>query len=111
MTSTPKEPGYLIGFVSIAFLVVFLVAILNQDFQSFEIKKGMGSVLLGLYLMLWGLMFLVSYYFSHKSFFFRALIWICNNFSYPASPKMAFFYSSIAFILGVTTLLKGLGVF
>jgi hypothetical protein len=36
-------------------------------------KFGRGTVFLGLYTIAWGFMFLASYYFSHKSFFLRAL--------------------------------------
>ena len=66
--------------------------------------------LLGLYIMAWGFMFLASYYFGHKSFFLRALVWVCEHFSYPRGRKMAFFYFALAFGLGLMALLAGLGI-
>ncbi|MCL2523329.1 MAG: hypothetical protein FWF17_01885 [Betaproteobacteria bacterium] len=64
--------------------------------------------MLGLYILAWGFMFLASYYFSHKTFFFRALIWVCEHFSCPASRKMAFFYFAIAVAIGGSSLFSGI---
>lgn len=53
-------------------------------------------------------MFLASYYFSHKTFFLRGLMWVCEHFSYPSGRGMAFFYFCLAFFLGTVLLIQGL---
>ena len=60
-------------------------------------------------LQLWGLLFLAAYFFSHKTFFFRGLIWVCERFSHPRGRGMAFLYFALAFALGTMALLRGLG--
>lgn len=109
--SLPNEPGYLLGSASILLLAVLLGAALEAGVESGPIRPGLGTVLLGTYIMVWGLMFLASYFYSHKSFFFRALIWFCENLSFPASRKMALFYFVLAFFMGAAATLQGLGIF
>jgi hypothetical protein len=106
----PKEPGYLLSALLIGVLAVLLYAVEASGIQPGPVKAGQGPVLLGLYIMAWGCMFLASYYFSHKSFFLRALIWICEHFSWPRTRKMAFFYFALAFGLGFMAVLSGLGI-
>jgi|GEM_PF-2816850 len=96
-----NETGLALGLSLIGVLLALLIAL------AFTVKfgpiqpwqPGFGSILLGIYNMAWGAMFLASYFFSHKSFFFRALIWFCEK-SHPSSRKMAFFYFAIATLLG-----------
>jgi len=107
----PSEPGHLLSWSFIAALVGLLVAALAFGVAPSPLKQGAGTVLLGLYLVAWGLAFLGAYYYSHKSFFFRGLIWVCENFSSPRGRKMAFFYSALAFIFGSVAVLEGLGAF
>lgn len=95
--------------VLIGILVALLLAVENAGLESGPVKAGAGTVLLGVYVMAWGLMFLASYYWAHKSFFLRALAWVCVHISYPKSRKMAFFYFALAFILGSVSILSGLG--
>jgi hypothetical protein len=66
-------------------------------------------VFMGLFMMAWGLMFLASYWFSHKSAFLRGLTIFCEKLSYPSTRKMAFFYFAVAFVLGFMSVLGGLG--
>ena len=106
----PNERGYLLSAVLIGILAALLVAAQQAGFEAGPVKAGRGTVLLRLYVMAWGCMFLASYYFSHKSFFLRALVWVCEHFSYPRSRKMAFFYFALAFGLGFMALLAGLGI-
>jgi hypothetical protein len=109
-TAPEREAGLLVGVGSIALLVILLIATLSVGFPSGRFGKDQGTVLMGLYLMVWGVMFLTSYFYSHKSFFFRGLIWVCEHFSSPASRKMAFFYFALCFVGGSIVLLTGLGL-
>jgi hypothetical protein len=109
-TPPPNEPGYVLSAVLIAALVALLWAAQDAGLQSGPVQPGRGTVFLGLYVMAWGFMFLASYYFSHKALFLRALAWVCVNFSWPSSRKMAFFYFALAFSLGLAAVLKGLAL-
>ena len=105
-----NETGLALGLSLIGILVALLIAALAFGVRPGPIQAGPSSILLGLYIMVWGVMFLASYYFSHKSFFFRALIWVCEKASHPRSRKMAFFYFALAIIVGGASLLAGMGV-
>ncbi len=105
-----NESGYLLGAVLIGILVALLMGASSAGVETGPVKPGLGSTLVGIYFMAWGAMFLASYYYSHKSFFFRALIWVCEHLSFPPGRKMAFFYFFLAFGLGGVGTLKGLGV-
>ncbi|GGA78787.1 hypothetical protein GCM10011521_28210 [Arenimonas soli] len=99
-----------LGIGLIAVLVVLLVATLASGLEAGPIGPGPSSTFLGLYLMAWGAMFLASYYFSHKTFFLRGLIWVCEHWSSPKGRGMAFFYAALAMLLGGLAVLSGLGL-
>jgi hypothetical protein len=107
----PNEPGYVLSVVLIGVLVALLYAVEASDLEPGPVKPGSGTVLLGAYVFAWGCMFLASYFFSHKSFFLRALAWVCEHLSYPRSRKMAFFYFALASLLGGAAILTGVGAF
>lgn len=109
-TAPANEPGHLLSWTLIGILVAFLVAIDATGFEPGPIKPGLNTVLLGLYLMAWGFMFLASYYYSHKSFFLRGLLWVCLHFSFPPGKKMAFFYFGLALLMGGLAVIKGLDI-
>jgi hypothetical protein len=73
-------------------------------------KKAAASVWLGLYIIYLGVLFLLSYFFSRKSYVLGGLMWVCENFSRPRSRHMAFFYFALGLALGLSALLFGLGV-
>lgn len=108
--SPENEPGYLLSFALIGVLATLLYAAERAGIEQGPVKVGRGTVLLGLYIMAWGCVFLASYFFGHKSFFLRALVWVCEHASYPRTRKMAFFYFLLAFGLGFMALLAGLGL-
>ena len=100
-----------LGLSIIAILIILGISPFFYGFELGPVKPGPSSILTGIYLQFWGILFLLSYYYSHKSFFFRGLIWICENFSSPRGRKMAFFYFLLAFSLGTVALIQGLGFF
>ena len=104
------ETGMALGLTLIAVLAGLLIATLVSDFQTGPLRAGKSTTLLGIYIMSWGVMFLASYYFSHKTFFFRALIWMCEHWSHPRGRGMAFFYAALAILLGGLATLTGLGL-
>lgn len=104
-----NEPGYVLGFVLIGVLVALLVATFTVSGGLPRNGRGAGNVLGGTYLITIGLMFLGSYYFSHKTFFFRGLLWICEHFSHPRGKEMAIVVFVLATVLGSIAVLEGLG--
>ena len=108
-SASVNEPGYAIGTGLIALLIALLVASFVVGVPE-HLGQGLGTVILGIYIMAWGFMFLASYYFSHKSFFLRGLVWVCEHASRPADRKMAFFYFALAVLLGGVSVVKGLGL-
>ena len=103
MTDTPNEPGWLI-------LVGFIAFIAGPQFLAVAQESGPAHfVVTGVYILGIGTFFLLAYYFEHKSVLFRGLMWLCEKGSFPASRKMAFFYASLAAVLGTMAILQGLG--
>ncbi|WP_133125674.1 hypothetical protein [Xanthomonas prunicola] len=109
-TDSENEPGVALGLGLILILAALLLATLMSGFQTGPIRPGPSAVFLGLYLMAWGTMFLASYFYSDKTFFFRGLIWVCEHWSSPKGRGMAFFYAALALLLGGMVTLSGLGV-
>ena len=107
---TLNEKGLGLGLSIIAILIflLFLSLYLGTDFGPFG--NDISTLLTGVYLQIWGILFLLSYYYTHKTFFFRGLIWICENFSFPRNRMMAFFYFILAFGIGTIAVLYGIGI-
>jgi len=109
-SSRENERGLGLGIGLIAILLALFLAVMATDFKAGPAKPGPNTVFLGLYLIAWGCMFLAAYYYSHKSFFLRGLIWVCEHFSHPAHRKMAFFYFALSAGLGSIAVIQGLGL-
>jgi len=106
--SQESETGLALGLTLIAILGGLLVAALMTGFKTGPVKPGLSAALTGMYIMAWGAMFLASYFFEKKTFFFRALIWVCENLSHPKGREMAFFYAALCLGLGGFGFLRGL---
>lgn len=100
----PQERGDVLGYCLIAILAALTLSALRAE-------GGLKSVLMGLTLVAWGLMFLASVGFSHKTFFLRGLRWFCLNLSWPSTPKMAYFYGVVLCAMGLGSVLSGVGFF
>lgn len=98
-----QERGGVLGYSLIGLLALLTVAAL---IARPEIK----NVVMGVYLMVWGFMFLASYYFSHKTFFLRGLLWFCLKMACPSTPKMAFFYAFMGIAMGAVSMASGFGL-
>lgn len=112
-----KLQDILIGCIIITGLVVLLamdVVFVIDDFSQFK-SMGFGwmptnrvGIVTGLYVQLWGALFLLSYFFREKCFLFRGIIRICENIGSPRSPKTALFTGMLAAVLGSIMLIGGL---
>lgn len=69
------------------------------------------SVFVGLFMIAWGCVFLVSYYFSHKSFLLRQIASLLDYNPILSGKMAAFFYFGLATICGIGAILQGLGLF
>ena len=108
-----KLIGIIIIFTLIVILFICLVFIIN-DFPQFKtIGIGMKptnriGVLTGLYVQLWGIVFLLSYFYEKSNFVFRALMWICEHWGSPKSRKTAIFTAILSLTIGTIMLISGL---
>jgi hypothetical protein len=105
--SPAPEPGYLLGGILIAGLVLPPLAILC-GFVVPQTREG--EVFIGANIIYYGLLFLSSYYWSHKTFVLRGLMWACENLSHPSGRRMAFFYFALCAFLGSMAILSGWGM-
>ena len=110
-SSNPKESGITLGVALIALMVALVAAGVTSGLKPGPLRPGWPTFITGVSMMAWGAMFLGSYYFDHKTFFFRALIWVCEHLSRPKGRRMALFYAALGFGLGGLGVLVGLGLF
>jgi hypothetical protein len=104
----PRDRGVLLGCVVIAGMLGLLVGGLLAGVRDGPIVPGLGSVLMALYVMSWGALFIASYFFTHESFLFRGVMWVCEHASRPSGRFMAFFYGALGLGLGGWTLVLAL---
>jgi Na+/H+-dicarboxylate symporter len=72
--------------------------------------KGVAAVVLSLYFIYIGVLFLLSYFFSDACYVFIFMRYVCEELSRPAGRGMAFFYFVLSLLAGGGVLLFGLGV-
>ena len=95
-----NEKGVITGIA--LFCPLLIIGYIKSGYVDGNIIK---QVLLQLQVLYVGFLFLLSYYFSHKTFLLRGLMWICENISSPRSRKMAFFYFGFCFLASVVFLI------
>jgi hypothetical protein len=106
-----NETGLALGLGIIGVIAGLLGLCFWLGLASGPVGKGAATTVLGVYVMFWGLLFLASYYYCGKCFFFRGLMWICEHFSRPRGARwMAMFYFGMTFLGGGWLFLVGLGV-
>jgi hypothetical protein len=77
---TKTESGLVLGLSIIAFeLCAYGLALAMQLNQQIFTARASHAVA-GLGLQVLGITFVASYYYEHKSFLFRGLMWFCENF-------------------------------
>ncbi len=73
-------------------------------------RQAVPSVFLGFYIIYLGVLFLLSYFYSHASCVLGALMWVCEHFSHPRGRFMALFYFGLSLVVGLGALLAAFGV-
>src|SRR5436190_20676140 len=77
-------PSLLLDVLLVAFAVAMLIWIWRSGLQSgHELKKGTGAILLGLYLIYDGVLFLLSYFFPRACYVFTFMTYLSTNWSNP----------------------------
>lgn len=92
--------------LQIALFVLILVT--KKDMSKLEM--GTSSILLSVYVIVWGILFLLSYYQHEKSYVLRFLFWLCKISIGSKNGKIAFFYFWVAILASVIGFLYGLGI-
>jgi hypothetical protein len=103
----PNERGTALGLSLIFTLVGLQVAALLGGVST---ERPVGVMLMGILLLELGAIVLASYFYSHKSFFFRWLMSLIERFPLPSSRKWAFFWVILFLVGGVLTLHRGLAI-
>lgn len=89
-----NNPYYSIGYSIIIILAIFfLLTILRLDLNN------PFNIYLSIYIQLFGIIFLLSYFFEENNFVFKYHMDICIKKSFPKSRNMAFFYFALATFL------------
>ena len=90
-------------------LIALLVALLALVIQAEPEGRDKTLVATGAYVMAWGAMFLLSYRFSHRTFFLRGLMFVSQAFSWPRGARhMALVYGALGLGLGGSAIVAGL---
>ena len=106
-----NQAGLLLGFSVLAALADLLIAYFAVGGTApGPWRAAPGNALLGLNCVAWGAVFLLNYYFSHRSLVFRGLIWFCRQFSAPSGRRMALAWFAFLVFVGMAMLLTGMGV-
>lgn len=104
-----QQRGAMLGAVLIAILAVLLLAAWSLGLSSQRsLENGAGTVVMGVFLIALGTMFLSSYFKSASSFFLRWLLQLSMSFPFFRSPRMAIFLAGLCMLVGVLTIAKGL---
>ena len=105
------QPGLLLGFSVLSVLAALLIAYFAVGGTApGPWRAAPGNALLGLNFVAWGLVFLLSYYFSQRSFVFRGFIWFCQQLSAPSGRKVALVWFALLVFAGMAMLLTGVGL-
>jgi hypothetical protein len=99
-----------LGLALIAILLALLISawVLGMSTER-PAPSGPGPVFMGFFLLALGFMFLASYFYAGKSFFLRWLLRLAMGFPGMGSPKMAFFFSFLCMLTGLSAIADGLG--
>lgn len=109
MTDRP-DPKPILDITFGIVLVGLAAGALQDGFLFGRILPGWPAVFLGVYLQTWGVLFLLSYWFSDHSYLLRFLMWLCETHSSPRGKWTALLWGVFTIGIGSMPLLIGLGV-
>ena len=100
--------------LDVLFIIVQSVLLLMSFLHTKDLSKlegGLSSICLGSYVFIWGLFFLISYFYPDLNYVTKALTWFCNISRGNLGKNTPIFYFVLAFILGGIALIVGFGIF
>jgi uncharacterized membrane protein HdeD (DUF308 family) len=104
------EDGTVLGWACIILLAALQAGALVAGFPvPAEPQTGLAILLIGVMFVALGAMLLASYYYPHKSFFFRWLMRIVERSAWPASRKWVFAWVVVSLVGGTIAIFRGLG--
>ncbi|SRR5712692_2059447 len=118
-TTITNERGALLGWSLLGTLVLLQVAALIAGLpRAGEPKEwSVGLFFISAMFLLLGPLFVVAYFYPHKTFFFRWLLWLSERIWYPAPGRFrvstrthAFFFAFLFTFGGLVSFLQALGV-
>jgi hypothetical protein len=90
-------------------LLGLLVGVFAVGFHAGPSERAIKSVLIGLYVQVWGLLFIISYFRPSASHLVAAVRWFCEHWP-PRGRWTALLWGPIALVAGTLGLLTGIGV-
>ncbi len=87
--------------IALGILLLCPLLIIGYIKNTYFHDKTQQEALLHLQILYVGLLFVLSYYYAHKTILLRGLIWICEHLSAPGSRKMAFFYFGLCLFANI----------
>ena len=112
MPTPREEPGVLLAVLLILLLAGILVVAFWLGFPNTSTKgfAGAGTVLGGIYLMVWALIFLASRFYAHKTFFFRWILRTSGRGQASRAKSRATFLCVVFMACGIAGVLAGIGL-
>ena len=109
--SSKTEKGFILGLVIISVLIglILLFIFIINSFESASTRKTVELICFGIYLYTWGILFSLSNLLTHRSFIFRAIMWLGPMFAPLKRTSMTFQHSIIFFGTGSIFMIIGLG--
>jgi hypothetical protein len=102
------ERGLVLGISLITMLLLLLLVTIYLGLDDGVRKPKAANIVGAVLFQALGVLFLLSYFYSHKTFFFRWLVRICVYNSRPSGRAMAFIWFALFFGLGTAGLLDAL---
>jgi hypothetical protein len=111
MKNQNKRKPNIIASIILFTLILMLFGFIFTNKNIYKLDKGISTIILSFYILIIGVLFLISYHYPNSNYLFKAFNWVCNNSIGSNKEKSAFYYFGISVLLFIVGLLYGLGIF
>jgi hypothetical protein len=106
MEKAEPRPSVLIDLLIVAIAIGLLAAACKFGLETgHPATRGTAAIIGGAYIIYFGLLFTLNYFFPRRSFLFGFLDYVCRESSRPAGRAMAWFYFRLGIFFGSGLLL------